>query len=63
MFKGWARCARAEQKDVSELGGTMRLGSNPVILQENSLIHQLSGKSEMRARIQSIINYITINDC
>jgi CTP synthase len=39
-----------EQRKVKELGGTMRLGSNPVILKENSLIHKLYGKSEIFER-------------
>jgi CTP synthase len=39
-----------EQKGLKELGGTMRLGSNPVVLQEGSLPHRLYGSTEIRER-------------
>jgi CTP synthase len=34
-----------EQKKISELGGTMRLGANPVVLEEGSLPHLLYGST------------------
>jgi CTP synthase len=39
-----------EQKGVKELGGTMRLGANPVILEKNSLISDLYDATEIRER-------------
>ncbi len=39
-----------EQKEISELGGTMRLGANPVILEEGSLPHRLYGSTEIMER-------------
>jgi CTP synthase len=39
-----------EQKGVKELGGTMRLGANSVILEENSLVYKLYGSIEIRER-------------
>jgi CTP synthase len=39
-----------EQKEISELGGTMRLGANPVILEEGSLPHELYGSTEIKER-------------
>jgi len=39
-----------EQKEISELGGTMRLGANPVILEEGSLPHVLYYSTEIRER-------------
>jgi len=39
-----------EQNEISELGGTMRLGANPVILEEGSLPHRLYGSREIRER-------------
>jgi CTP synthase len=35
---------------ISELGGTMRLGANPVILAEGSLPHKLYGSKEIKER-------------
>ena len=39
-----------EQKYVSELGGTMRLGANQVQLKEGSLPHRLYGSTEIKER-------------
>jgi CTP synthase len=39
-----------EQKKISELGGTMRLGANPVVLEEGSLPHLLYGSTEIKER-------------
>ena len=39
-----------EQKGIEELGGTMRLGSQPVILKEGSLAYKLYGKKEIMER-------------
>ena len=39
-----------EQKGISDLGGTMRLGANPVILEEGSLPHRLYGSTEIMER-------------
>ncbi len=38
------------QKGISELGGTMRLGANTVILEEGSLPHRLYGSTEIMER-------------
>jgi len=39
-----------EQKRVTELGGTMRLGANKVVIQEGSLAAKLYGKLEIEER-------------
>ncbi len=39
-----------EQKEISELGGTMRLGANSVIVAERSLPHKLYGSKEIKER-------------
>ena len=39
-----------EQKGLKELGGTMRLGANPVILQDKSLPHRLYSSTEIMER-------------
>ncbi len=39
-----------EQKEISELGGTMRLGANSVVVAEGSLPHKLYGSTEIRER-------------
>jgi len=39
-----------EQKEISELGGTMRLGANSVMVAEGSLPHRLYGSTEIRER-------------
>jgi len=39
-----------EQKGISDLGGTMRLGANPVILEAGSLPHRLYGSTEIMER-------------
>jgi len=36
-----------EQKEINEFGGTMRLGANPVILEEGSLPYRLYGSTEI----------------
>lgn len=38
------------QKDVSEKGGTMRLGAYPAILEDGSLVHSLYGLKEVSER-------------
>jgi len=40
----------ADQKDVSERGGTMRLGLWPCVLQEGSLAHKAYGRTEIQER-------------
>ncbi|MFQ7311111.1 MAG: CTP synthase [Sellimonas sp.] len=39
-----------EQKDVEDIGGTLRLGAYPCILDENSLAYRLYGKEEITER-------------
>ncbi len=39
-----------EQKEIEEMGGTMRLGSYPAILEKGSLAHELYGKTEVSER-------------
>ena len=39
-----------EQKGVEELGGTMRLGSHPVIVKPGSLAHKLYGSEQIHER-------------
>jgi CTP synthase len=39
-----------EQKDVVDLGGTMRLGAYPCVLDENSLAYRLYGKKDISER-------------
>jgi CTP synthase len=39
-----------EQKGIKELGGTMRLGSNPVVLEKDSLISRLYKSTEIYER-------------
>ena len=39
-----------EQKEVEELGGTMRLGSHPVIVKPGSLAHRLYGSEQIHER-------------
>jgi CTP synthase len=39
-----------EQKDVTEKGGTMRLGAYPAVLKEGTLVHSLYGKTEVSER-------------
>ena len=39
-----------EQKHVEKLGATMRLGAHEIVLQENSLIHNLYGKTKIYER-------------
>ena len=38
------------QKAIKEKGGTMRLGSYPVTIQENSLLYQLYNKNQIHER-------------
>jgi len=40
----------ADQKDVSQMGGTMRLGAYPAILSENSRVREAYGKAEISER-------------
>jgi CTP synthase len=40
----------AEQKDVTDKGATMRLGSYPCTLRKNTLVHQLYGSTEIEER-------------
>lgn len=39
-----------EQKQVTDKGGTMRLGAYPAILKKDSLVHSLYGKTEVSER-------------
>jgi len=39
-----------EQKDVTEKGGTMRLGAYPAVLREGTLVHSLYRKTEVSER-------------
>lgn len=39
-----------EQKDVENLGGTMRLGAYPCVLEEDSIAYRLYGKKEISER-------------
>lgn len=39
-----------EQKEVTEKGGTMRLGAYPAVLKEGTLVHSLYGKTEVSER-------------
>jgi len=39
-----------EQQDVTEMGGTMRLGSYPALLEEGSLVHDLYGSTQVDER-------------
>lgn len=40
----------ADQKDVSQMGGTMRLGAYPAILTEGSRVHEIYGVTEISER-------------
>ncbi len=39
-----------EQKDISKLGGTMRLGAYPCMLKQNTLAHKIYGKKQISER-------------
>lgn len=39
-----------EQKDIDEMGGTMRLGAYPCLIGENTLANSIYGNSEIRER-------------
>ncbi len=39
-----------EQKDVTQLGGTMRLGAYPCVLKQGTLAHRLYGRDEVMER-------------
>jgi CTP synthase len=41
-----------EQKKIEKLGGTMRLGGQQVLIQPNTLAHQLFGKDTVRQRFR-----------
>jgi CTP synthase len=43
-------CLMDEQRNISEKGGTMRLGSYPCILEPGSLAHQAYGEREIEER-------------
>ena len=40
----------ADQKDVSQMGGTMRLGAYPAVLTEGSRVHEIYGTTEISER-------------
>ncbi len=43
-------CLLDEQREITQMGGTMRLGSQPALLLENSLVHRAYGTSEIAER-------------
>jgi CTP synthase len=43
-------CLLDEQREITQLGGTMRLGSQPARLQKNTLVHRLYGADEIAER-------------
>ena len=43
-------CLLEEQKTVTDMGGTMRLGAQPAILKEGTLAHRAYGKTEISER-------------
>ena len=54
-----------EQKDITKKGGTMRLGSYPCLLKENSKVKELYGKENIlerhRHRFESV-SYTHLNE-
>lgn len=64
LLTEWTAGNRVERRDTeSELGGTMRLGAYPCIIDADSLVHQIYGNTEIserhRHRYEVNINYRT----
>ena len=43
-------CLLEEQKDISDKGGSMRLGTWPALLKKDSLVHKVYGRTEIAER-------------